>query len=143
MKCLSVRQPWASLIIAGVKRCENRTWLVKHRGPLAIHAAAGIDGRGWHQVFDSVGVVPPDHSVTLDDGTELPPWRDLPRGKILGAVEVIDCVRWEDLPADLMADPLAIGPWCWVLADPRPLATPFRCPGRLGLWAPPAGLRLP
>lgn len=39
MKALTVRQPWASLIAAGVKSIETRSWSTAHRGPLAIHAA--------------------------------------------------------------------------------------------------------
>ena len=38
MKALTVRQPWASLIAAGVKTIETRSWSTKYRGPLAIHA---------------------------------------------------------------------------------------------------------
>jgi hypothetical protein len=38
MKALSVRQPWASLIAAGVKTIEVRSWSTKHRGPLLICA---------------------------------------------------------------------------------------------------------
>lgn len=41
--CLSVRQPWASLIVAGIKPVENRNWYCAHRGPLLIHA-----GKTWH-----------------------------------------------------------------------------------------------
>jgi hypothetical protein len=33
--------------------------------------------------------------------------------------------------------------WCWLLARPVPLPTPFPCKGALGLWPVPAGLRLP
>lgn len=38
MKALTIRQPWAALIAAGVKTIETRSWPTKHRGPLAIHA---------------------------------------------------------------------------------------------------------
>lgn len=38
MKALTVRQPWASLIAAGVKTIETRSWSTRYRGPLAIHA---------------------------------------------------------------------------------------------------------
>lgn len=38
MKALTVRQPWASLIAAGVKTIETRSWSTEYRGPLAIHA---------------------------------------------------------------------------------------------------------
>jgi hypothetical protein len=39
MKILTVRQPWASLIVAGLKDVENRPWNTKYRGRLGIHAA--------------------------------------------------------------------------------------------------------
>lgn len=38
MNALTIRQPWASLIAAGVKTIETRSWSTKYRGPLAIHA---------------------------------------------------------------------------------------------------------
>ncbi len=38
MKALTIRQPWASLIAAGVKTIETRSWSTRYRGPLAIHA---------------------------------------------------------------------------------------------------------
>lgn len=40
--CLSVRQPWASLIVAGIKPIENRKWYCAYRGPLLIHV-----GKTW------------------------------------------------------------------------------------------------
>lgn len=45
MKALTIRQPWASLIAAGVKTIETRSWSTKYRGPLAIHA--GKSPRSW------------------------------------------------------------------------------------------------
>src|SRR5258708_14669636 len=38
MKALSVHQPWASLIAAGKKTIEVRSWSTRHRGPLLICA---------------------------------------------------------------------------------------------------------
>jgi ASCH domain len=43
MKALTIRQPWAELILRGRKPFELRTWRTKYRGPLVIHAAAKID----------------------------------------------------------------------------------------------------
>jgi hypothetical protein len=40
MKTLSIRQPWAWLIVNGYKDIENRTWPTSLRGPLWIHASA-------------------------------------------------------------------------------------------------------
>jgi len=38
--CLSMHQPWASYLVAGIKIHEGRTWYSPHRGRLWIHAAA-------------------------------------------------------------------------------------------------------
>jgi hypothetical protein len=38
MKILSVRQPWASLIVNGFKDVENRTWPTRYRGRILVHA---------------------------------------------------------------------------------------------------------
>lgn len=37
--CLSMHQPWASLLVAGIKRHEGRSWPTDFRGKLWIHAA--------------------------------------------------------------------------------------------------------
>mmetsp|Transcript_7603 Transcript_7603/g.12780 ORF Transcript_7603/g.12780 Transcript_7603/m.12780 type:complete len:202 (-) Transcript_7603:1266-1871(-) len=38
--CLSMHQPWASLVVQGIKRFEGREWTNKYRGPLWIHSTA-------------------------------------------------------------------------------------------------------
>lgn len=111
MRALSIRQPWASLIVAGIKDIENRTWRTKYRGPLLIHAActeAKLSAREMTRY------------LTLLDLDELP------RGGIIGRVEVVDCVEthcshWFE------------GPIGWVLQNPEPI--PFRrVRGALGLF---------
>ncbi|MGA2036508.1 MAG: ASCH domain-containing protein [Acidimicrobiales bacterium] len=109
MKILTIRQPWASLIVAGIKDVENRSWRTNHRGRLGIHAG----GRVEQDAFDTYG--------HLLDG-------DLPRGALIGSVTVVDCVensrsKWA-LP----------GHWHWLLAEPKKLAHPRPMPGQLGLW---------
>ena len=42
MKALSIRQPWAWLIVNGHKDIENRSWPTRFRGPVLIHAAKGM-----------------------------------------------------------------------------------------------------
>jgi len=39
MKALSLWQPWATLMAAGLKKVETRGWFTAYRGPLLIHAA--------------------------------------------------------------------------------------------------------
>jgi hypothetical protein len=111
MFALSVRQPWASQIVAGARPHEVRRWHTELRGPLAIHASGRLPPGGF------------------------PPGRPLPLGYVLGTVELADCVRVEDLPAGERA--LAgshPGHWVWRFRDPRPFPRPIRARGRLGLF---------
>jgi hypothetical protein len=39
---LSIRQPWAWLILHAGKDIENRDWPTKYRGPFLIHASKGM-----------------------------------------------------------------------------------------------------
>ncbi len=144
MKCLTVRQPWAHLIIAGIKKVENRGWGTNFRGRLAVHAAARLDVKSWSDVFQIDGPpVAADEEVSLDgDGAVLPALCDLPLGAIVGTVEVTGCLAYDDLPRKLRKDGFASGPFCWLLADPRPLAKAVKCKGALGLWEAPKGVRL-
>ena len=43
MKAITIKQPFASLIAAGIKEYEFRTWNTKYRGDILIHAGKGID----------------------------------------------------------------------------------------------------
>ena len=43
MKVLTIREPWASLIINGYKKYEFRSWKTNYRGVVLIHAGKGID----------------------------------------------------------------------------------------------------
>ena len=42
---LSIKQPWAALIVAGRKTLEIRTWGTRFRGPVLIHAGKIPDDR--------------------------------------------------------------------------------------------------
>lgn len=42
MLALSIRQPWASLIMKAGKSIENRSWPTKVRGRILVHAAKGM-----------------------------------------------------------------------------------------------------
>jgi hypothetical protein len=43
MKIITIRQPWAHLIVNGSKNIENRTWPTSYRGPVLIHASLNIN----------------------------------------------------------------------------------------------------
>ena len=43
MKCLSIKQPYAELIVSGKKTVELRTWNTKFRGEFLVHASKRIE----------------------------------------------------------------------------------------------------
>ena len=50
IKALTIRQPWAELILRGRKPYELRSWGTNYRGPLAIHAAMRVDSDDARQL---------------------------------------------------------------------------------------------
>lgn len=125
MKALTIKQPWAAAIIAGFKRVENRNWRTHYRGPLAIHAGKAKDLLDanypdvWNYQFNN----------------SWPPLAKLRFGAVIGVVDLVDVVPLAELPADLEGHVFADGPYCWILANPRP-CPPIRCPGNQQLWTP-------
>lgn len=133
MNAISIKQPWASLIIEAGKDIENRGWHTAFRGPVLIHASKAVDRSAFESAFELVRSKPVSVPVnwlmvegegsdkTVDDWIEM-----LPRGGIIGRAEVMDCVRHSD-------SPWFVGPYGHVLANPRSL--PFHaCRGQLGYW---------
>ena len=133
---LSVGPVWAWAIMAGHKRVENRTWSTRHRGPLLIHASKNHrrDGQA-RAALAAIGVEAPQHVAA---------------GAIVGQVDVIDVLP-APAPSDaqrtlpglavgesLDLDPLATGPFCWILARPQPFARPIPAAGRQRIWRPDA-----
>jgi ASCH domain len=121
MKAISIRQPWAWLILHAGKNIENRDWqprnpCLRFRGTCLIHTGIPLQPisdelRAW---------------VKQTAGVDLPRSDGLPRGGIVGQVDVIDV-------ALASSSPWFEGPCGLVLANPKPL--PFRvCRGRLGFF---------
>ena len=77
---LSVKQPWAALLVSGRKTVEVRTWGVSRRGKVLIHAAKIDDPRpeGWAAI----------------DAPELKSLAEL-KGGILGVAEFVECIRYD------------------------------------------------
>jgi len=117
MKALSIKQPWAWLIINGGKDIENRSWPTKFRGRVLVHAAKGMTLKEYDEAVDIVKQINPQIIV---------PSLPLQRGGIIGSVEIVDCVRQSE-------SPWFFGPCGFVLRDPKLL--PFRpLKGALGFF---------
>lgn len=152
MKCLTLTQPWATLVAIGAKHIETRSWATSYRGPLAIHAAKGYPDRGLR--FEE-----PFYSALWQVGIK--PDMAIPTGAIIAVCDLHDCVptrqSWhrEDTPWLICADAKSPAVWhvpppepersfgdytsgrfAWLLANIRELPEPVPCKGALSLWQP-------
>jgi hypothetical protein len=113
---ISIRQPWAWLILYAGKDIENRTWKTAFRGPVLIHAAKGMTRAGYHAAL----------IFAMDLGVNVPDWKELQRGGIVGQVDLVNCVTSS-------RSPWFEGPYGFVLRNPKPL--PFQPNrGALGIF---------
>ena len=106
LRAITIWQPWASLLVAGIKLHETRSWPTTHRGPLLIHAAKRWSRPQRDAIASTPGLrhalrhlrSPNDETAKLAPGdlpAHLAHAATLPRGSLLGLVHLTTC-----LPAD-------------------------------------------
>ena len=49
-KCLSLKQPFAELLVSGMKTIEVRKWKTKFRGQFLVHASKNIDEKACERL---------------------------------------------------------------------------------------------
>lgn len=121
MKAINVDQPWAELIMLGIKRMELRNSRTSQRGRIAIRATQ---------------TVLEDQCRRFDLDPE-----ELPVGLILGSVELVEVIqmdqeRWIEMRAEHLSEAASPGEWRygWRIKNPRRLATPIRYRGLPGMF---------
>ncbi len=124
LRALSIRQPWAWLIVNGHKDIENRTWKTHFRGQILVHAAKAMS---WEE-YDEAARVTELASAFLPAAIVLPKYEDLERGGIVGQVRIDGCVS--DHPS-----PWFYGPVGFLLSEPQVL-TFSPCTGAQGIFQP-------
>ena len=128
MKALSLRQPWADLVVQGRKTLELRTWTVSYRGPIAIHASLKVDEAACR----AHGLQP----------------NQLTTGALVGVVELVEIVALDEdafhahagdhLAEGFFSSPTEEQPiYGWRLANPRELPQPIPYKGSMGLFSVP------
>ena len=123
MKVLTIKQPWATLIMQGDKRFEFRSWQTKYRGELLIHAGKGIDKEAIKRL-----------------SKYLP--KELPLGKILGKVTLVDCIKMSpDFKKELLKENSDIYTkssfkenYGWQIDNVQVFEEPIEANGHLSLW---------
>ena len=124
LRVLSVRQPWAWMIIHGGKDVENRNRPTKLRGRVLIHASKGMTRMEYEDACDWV-------SFDARMGISIPDYDALDRGGIIGSVEIVGCIRHPGQPFG--RSPWFFGPYGYALANPQPIQF-IPCRGALGFW---------
>jgi activating signal cointegrator 1 len=150
VKCLTLTQPWATLVAIGAKSVETRSWNCHHiMKPLAIHAAKGFPGWAKQLCFTE-----PFVSALRD----VPGWeryggeeiiKSLPLGVVLCVCRVFGTRTTDVVKSALAAGnsewyrsvftrrELAFGDyspgrWAWMLDHIEPLPVPIAAKGALG-----------
>ncbi len=151
MKTITVKQPWASLIVEGLKDIENRTWSTKFRGRVLIHA-------GLENILKKIKYGESIQFLTNDQIKDATKTSErnlsifgsiLPVGAIIGSVEIVDCVInhpsiWAEHSAKketrknkagvIFVDEIEVPVYNWVLANPIKFPEPIPAKGKLSFW---------
>lgn len=122
MKVISIKQPWASLIINGYKTYEFRTWKTKYRGKLLIHASKVPDKKAIER-FKHLNL-------------------DYPTGVIIGEVELTDCLEVDkelanelfNKDSNVYRNVLNHQGYAWKLENIKKYDKHILINGKLGLW---------
>lgn len=131
IKTLTIWEPWATLIVAGIKRFETRGYKVNHRGPLGIHAASR-----WHDDQQTICCRQPYRDMLAGLG-----WNpEDTLGRVLGVAH-LDCViptqssEIMELSAlEKQVGDYRPGRFAWRLAQAQAFKQPVFATGARGLW---------
>lgn len=136
MKVLSLLQPWASLVVLGLKTFEVRGWKTNYRGPLLIHASAKKPSRREKLFFENA-----DYFSKYIINMDL-----LPYGSIIGKTELYeifqtdwlvqnpDVIKGHNWEMEFSFDDFGQARFAWHLRNAAELKKYLPLKGSLGLW---------
>ncbi|XP_061352279.1 uncharacterized protein LOC133297199 [Gastrolobium bilobum] len=132
--CLTMHQPWASLLVYGIKRIEGRSWPSPITGRLWIHAASKVPDESTIKAMEYF--YKEIHALNGITDIEFP--QHYPVSRLLGCVEVVGCLRrdelasWEMVPEGVRLE--AQTDYCWLCERPQKLLIPFEMRGYQGVY---------
>ena len=121
MKALTIKEPWATLIIEGYKKYEFRSWKTNYRGKLLIHAGLSLNKDMLNRCRE--------YNLTCNNGS------------IIGEVDIVDCIlvdsefskRLHEENSDVYTSDY-IGLYAWKIENVIKYENPIPAKGKLGLW---------
>ncbi|KAL2645384.1 hypothetical protein R1flu_012971 [Riccia fluitans] len=138
--CLTLHQPWASLLVHGIKRIEGRSWPCPMRGRLWIHAASKVPEPATITAMETFY----RELYGLDGITEIKFPEFYPTSVLLGCVEVVGCLQldelnsWEEVSMGVRLEGQT--DFCWLCEQPQKLVVPLQMRGRQGIYTLPKSI---
>jgi predicted transcriptional regulator len=122
MKVLTIKQPWAELIVSGYKKYEFRSWKTKYRGKILIHAGMSLEKDMVNRFKD----------YNLE----------YKLGAIIGEATLEDCILVDKEFNEKLRkeNPIVYGrsnhveTYAWKLNNIKKYDKPIEIKGKLGLW---------
>ena len=119
MKALTIKQPWASLIVNDIKHYEFRSWKTNYRGKIYIHAGLSTDLNELKK-YEEYNL-------------------EFINGAIIGEAEIIDCILVDDeFKNKILKENKKVyqngSGYAFVLINIKKYEKPIYCKGKLGLW---------
>lgn len=122
MKALTIKEPWATLIIEGYKEYEFRSWKTNYRGKILIHAGLTLE-KDMKERFEP-------YNLTYS------------KGEIIGEATLTDCILVDEEFNEQLKqkNPLVyarsshVETYAWKLENIKKYDKKIPCKGKLGLW---------
>ena len=119
MKVLTIKEPWATLIVEQYKKYEFRSQKTKYRGKILIHAGLNIENKDVLKKYDL----------------------NYSKGQIIGETELVDCILVDEkFNKELKKiNPIIysnnhVGKYAWKLKNIKKYKNKISVKGKLGLW---------
>lgn len=119
MKALTIKEPWASLIVQGFKKYEFRSWKTNYRGKVLIHAGLSKENIEKYK----------DYNL------------DISSGEIIGEAYITDCILVDEkldkklrkIDKNVYGNN-HIGLYAFKLENVKKYNKKIKAKGKLGLW---------
>jgi len=132
-KVITLKQPWAQLVVTGWKQFETRGWRTDYTGELFIHSSLTFSMSDM------------ELALTEPFKTCLGNPHMMRRGFILGSVMLEYCMPVEELKPvlelrgtlgkhELAFGDYSAGRWAWKLSGPKLFKVPVFAKGSLSIW---------
>lgn len=122
MKALTIKEPWATLIVDGYKKYEFRSWKTNYRGKILIHAGMSLE-KDMIEKFK-------DYNLNCI------------KGAIIGEAKLVACIlvdekfnkNIQEIDSIVYGSSNHVRTYAWKLENVIKYDKPINIKGKLGLW---------